>query len=134
MFKDSSVGARARAITNGTGRSFDTRINAEGDNVYVTWLNNKTGVNQIYMKASTDAGETFGDEVMINNPISGIEGKVASATTRTGHGTPIIASGDNVYMTWFENATGQNTPELFFKASNDAGEIFGDVINLSNSV
>jgi hypothetical protein len=101
--------------------------------INVTWLNNKTGVNQIYMKSSTDAGETFGDEVMINNPITGIEGKVTSPTPRIGHGTPVIASGDNVYMTWFENATGQNRPEVFFKASNDAGETFGDVINLSNS-
>jgi hypothetical protein len=47
---------------------------------------------------------------------------------------PVAASGDNVYVTWFENATGQNRPEVFFKASSDAGETFGDVINLSNSV
>ena len=120
-------------LTNGTGRSFDTRIDAEGDNVYITWLNNKTGVNQIYMKGSNDAGETFSEESMINNPISGIKGKVASPTPRIGHGTPVIASGDNVYMTWFENVTGQNKSEVFFKASNDAGETFGDVINLSNS-
>jgi hypothetical protein len=119
-------------LTNGTGRSFDTRIDAEGDNVYVTWLNNKTGVNQIYMRASNDAGETFGDEVLVNNEISS-RGKVASPTPRIGHGTPVIASGDNVYMTWFENATGLNRSEVFFKASNDAGETFGDVINLSNS-
>jgi hypothetical protein len=119
-------------LTNGTGRSFDTRIDAEGDNVYVTWLNNKTGVNQIYMRASNDAGETFGDEVLVNNEISS-RGKVASPTPRIGHGTPVLASGDNVYMTWFENATGLNRSEVFFKASNDAGETFGDVVNLSNS-
>jgi hypothetical protein len=119
-------------LTNGTGRSFDTRIDAEGENVYVTWLNNKTGVNQIYMRASNDAGETFGDEVQVNNAISS-EGKVASPTPRIGHGTPVITSGDNVYMVWFENATGLNRSEVFFRASNDAGETFGDVINLSNS-
>jgi hypothetical protein len=119
-------------LTNGTGRSFDTRIDAEGENVYVTWLNNKTGVNQIYMRASSDAGETFGDEVMVNNNISS-KGKVASPTPRIGHGTPVIASADNVYMVWFENATALNMSEVFFRASNDAGETFGDIINLSNS-
>jgi hypothetical protein len=119
-------------LTNGTGRSFDTRIDAEGDNVYVTWLNNKTGVNQIYMRGSNDAGETFGDEVLVNNNISS-KGKVASPTPRIGHGTPVIASGDNVYMVWFENATGLNRSEVFFRASNDAGESLGDIINLSNS-
>jgi hypothetical protein len=119
-------------LTNGTGRSFDTRIDAEGDNVYVTWLNNKTGVNQIYMRASNDAGETFGDEALVNNEVSS-RGKVAPPTPRIGHGTPVLASGDNVYMTWFENATGLNRSEVFFKASNDAGETFGDINNLSNS-
>jgi hypothetical protein len=119
-------------LTNGTGRSFDTRIDAEGDNVYVTWLNNKTGVNQIYMRASNDAGETFGDEVLVNNEISS-RGKVASPTPRIGHGTPVIASGDNVYMVWFENATGLNRSEIYMRASNDAGETFGDIVNLSNS-
>lgn len=52
---------------------------------------------------------------MINDPITGIEGKVAPATPRIGHGTPVIASGDNVYMTWFENATGLDRPEVFSK-------------------
>jgi hypothetical protein len=136
-------------LTDGNGSSFDTRIAASGDNVYVTWLNNKTGVNQIYFTASNDTGLTFGNEVMINNKSSGI-GAIAEPTPRINHGTALVSSGENVYMTWFEDidltppaevfvfedVDGDVTlqqPEIFFKASNDGGKTFGDVINLSNS-
>jgi hypothetical protein len=44
---------------------------------------------------------------------------------------PIAASGDNVYLTWATNKTGNW--EVMFRASNDSGRTFADKINLSNS-
>ena len=44
---------------------------------------------------------------------------------------PIATSGDNVYVTWWSNKTGNF--EVSFKASADAGKTFGEKINLSNS-
>jgi tricorn protease-like protein len=44
---------------------------------------------------------------------------------------PIVTSGDNVYITWWTNKTGNN--EVMFRASTDGGKTFGDKINLSNS-
>ena len=44
---------------------------------------------------------------------------------------PIATSGDNVYIAWWSNKTGND--EVMFKASTDGGKIFGDKINLSNS-
>lgn len=44
---------------------------------------------------------------------------------------PIAISGDNVYVAWWGNSTGNH--EVMFKASGDGGETFGDKINLSNS-
>ena len=44
---------------------------------------------------------------------------------------PIAASGDNVYMTWWTNKSGNN--EVMFRASADGGATFGDKINLSNT-
>jgi hypothetical protein len=44
---------------------------------------------------------------------------------------PIAASGDNVYLTWATNKTGNW--EVMFRASNDSGKTFADKINLSNS-
>jgi hypothetical protein len=46
-------------------------------------------------------------------------------------GVAIAASGDNVYLTWHRNKTGNW--EVLFKASNDSGKSFADKVNLSNS-
>ena len=44
---------------------------------------------------------------------------------------PIAISGDNTYIAWWSNKTGND--EVMFRASNDAGASFADKINLSNS-
>jgi hypothetical protein len=44
---------------------------------------------------------------------------------------PIATSGDNVYIAWWTNKTGNN--EVMFRASSDGGKTFGDKINLTNS-
>jgi hypothetical protein len=48
-----------------------------------------------------------------------------------GLGAPIATSGDNVYIAWWINKTGND--EVMFRASTDGGKTFGDKINLSNS-
>jgi hypothetical protein len=48
-----------------------------------------------------------------------------------GLGAPIATSGDNVYIAWWTNKTGNN--EVMFRASTDNGATFGDKIKLSNS-
>ena len=45
---------------------------------------------------------------------------------------PMVASGDNLYIVWWTNKSGNW--EVMFRASNDAGETIGDKINLSNSI
>ena len=44
---------------------------------------------------------------------------------------PIAISGDNIYITWWTNATGNE--EIMFRASSDGGTTFVDKMNLSNS-
>ena len=44
---------------------------------------------------------------------------------------PIVTSGDNIYIAWWTNKTGND--EVMFRASNDGGKTFGDKINLSNT-
>jgi hypothetical protein len=48
-----------------------------------------------------------------------------------GLGAPIATSGDNVYIAWWTNKTGND--EVMFRASTDKGQTFGDKINLSNT-
>jgi len=44
---------------------------------------------------------------------------------------PPAITGDNVYVAWWTNKTGND--EVMFRASNDKGQTFGDKINLSNT-
>jgi hypothetical protein len=44
---------------------------------------------------------------------------------------PMATSGDNVYVVWWSNKTGND--EVMFKASTDSGKTFSDKMNLSNS-
>lgn len=45
---------------------------------------------------------------------------------------PIAISGNNTYIAWWTNETGNND-EVMFRASNDGGASFIDKINLSNT-
>ncbi len=44
---------------------------------------------------------------------------------------PTAVSGDNVYVSWWSNKTGND--EVLFRSSTDGGVTFGDKINLSNT-
>jgi uncharacterized protein (UPF0333 family) len=44
---------------------------------------------------------------------------------------PIATSGNNVYIAWWNNKTGND--EVMFRASTDNGKTFGDKMNLSNT-
>jgi hypothetical protein len=94
-------------------------IAASGDNVYVTWWDNKTGNWEVFFARSTDGGETFDDTINLSNA----KGRSEDAN--------IAASGDNVYVTWWDNKTG--TREVFFRASTNNGETFGNTIMLNST-
>ena len=44
---------------------------------------------------------------------------------------PIATSGENTYIVWWANSTGDD--EVMFRASNDGGTTFADKIKLSNT-
>jgi hypothetical protein len=44
---------------------------------------------------------------------------------------PTAVSGDNIYVSWWSNKTGND--EVLFRSSTDGGATFGDKINLSNT-
>jgi hypothetical protein len=94
-------------------------VTASGDNVYVTWWDNKTGNWEVFFAKSTDNGETFDDTINLSNA----NGRSEDAS--------IAASGDNVYVTWWDNKTG--TREPFFRGSTDGGETFGNTIMLNST-
>src|SRR5215211_5920340 len=95
-------------------------IAASGDNVYVTWWDNKTGNWEVFFARSIDNGETFDNAINLSNAMGRSED------------SNIAASGDNVYVTWWDNKTG--TREVYFRASTDNGETFGNTIMLNSTI
>jgi hypothetical protein len=96
-------------------------VATSGDNnVYITWWSNKTGSDEVMFKASTDAGKTFSDKMNLSN-----------SPKSESQDVQIAASGDNVYVTWWERNQTMNEP--FIRISNDNGKSFGPTIMLSAS-
>jgi hypothetical protein len=53
------------------------------------------------------------------------------AKVATNIGAPIAISGDNTYIAWWTNETGND--EVMLRSSSDGGSTFSDKINLSNT-
>jgi uncharacterized membrane protein YwzB len=96
-------------------------IAISGNNVYVTWWSNKSGDWEVFFKASTDSGKTFGPKINLSN-----------STGVVSDNAQIAASENNVYVSWWERAN-QTSNEPVMRISNDNGKTFGDRIMLSNN-
>lgn len=97
-------------------------IATSGDNVYLVWPDNKTGNWEIFFKASSDGGNTFGSKINLSND-----------TTRSDNGS-IAAEGNNVYVTWWNTNNQTGLREPVFRASDDNGKTFGERVMLSGNV
>ena len=95
-------------------------IAVSGNNVYVTWWSNKTGDWEVFFKASADSGKTFGPKLDLSNSKAVVSNDAS-----------IAASGNNVYVSWWERTDKSNEPVM--KVSNDNGKSFGEKIMLSNN-
>jgi hypothetical protein len=74
--------------------------------------------------------------VVVTNPILLLKQQSVEAFILPGFGrgepkAPMVASGDNLYVVWWTNKSGNW--EVMFRASNDSGQTISDKINLSNS-
>ena len=106
-------------LSNSTGGSSNPQIAISGNNVYVTWIDNTPGNNDIFVAASNNNGASFGNPINLSN-------NAGSSTS-----PQIATSGNNVYVTWYDGPFG-NT-DIFVAASNNNGASFGTPINLSNN-
>ena len=94
-------------------------IATSDNNVYVTWWTNKTG-NEVMFRASTDNGVTFGDKMNLSN-----------TTEADSDDAEIAASGNSVYVTWWERNDTSDTPVA--RVSNDNGATFGPMLMLATN-
>jgi hypothetical protein len=117
-------------VTNLTENSQDSvygQVAASGDNMYVVWQDSvvpssdySSGRNyDIFMKKSTDGGETFEESLNL------------SANPGFSEHPQLSAYGNNVYVVWADDASGNR--EVLFAKSDDNGSTFGDATSLSNN-
>jgi IgA Peptidase M64 len=99
-------------------REFD--MDVEGDNVYVTWSDNRLGAfgDAIILAYSFDKGTTF--------TITNISGVPIDPSSRICNTNPrITAYGEDVYVMMKSRIEGYNI-KLYVRASHDNGKTFGD--------
>lgn len=106
--------------------SVDQRLAVSGDDLYVVWHNYNSTISDVFFKKVGNGGTTFG-----NTPINLSNDNAENAA---GSGSAQLAvSGNNVYVIWYEfTASGKNT--LFFRSSDDGGELFRNKLVIANAV
>jgi hypothetical protein len=147
MFKASDDGGKTFgdkiSLSNSTnGTSVEADIATSGDNVYVTFADNKTGYADAYIITSNDNGKTFNPAILLtDNTNSTITNKTLMAQMNYNkvkmapYELKVAADGDKVYVlaTGAEKNSTTYEPDVFLKVSNDSGKTFGKDINLSQS-
>ena len=93
-------------------------IATSDNNVYITWWSNRTGNFEVMFRASTDNGVTFGDKMNLSN-----------TTEADSDDAEIAASGNSVYVTWWERNDTSDEPVA--RVSNDNGATFGSLLRLA---
>jgi hypothetical protein len=88
------------------------------DNVYVIWSSNKTGNYEVMLRVSNDDGNLFGKKINLSN-----------STMFDSINSEIAASGNNVFVTWWEKNQTSNDPVM--RISKDNGNTFGPTLKLS---
>ena len=90
-----------------------------GDDIYIAWITNKTGNDQVMFRSSNDAGATFNEIINLNN-----------ATDAKLQDIQVAAGAENVVVIWRQqiNAT---SDEPVARISADNGHTFESVTNLA---
>jgi len=109
-----------RLLTDLTAVRVLVPIAASDNNVYITWWTNKTGNMEVMFRASTDNGVTFGDKMNLSN-----------TTEADSDDAEIAASGNSVYVTWWER--NETSDEPVARVSNDNGATFGPLLRLATN-
>ncbi|MFC1587882.1 sialidase family protein [Planctomycetota bacterium] len=91
--------------------SSDPDMVCDGDNLYVTWTDTRDGNEDIYFAASTDGGESFDDEIRIDDG----PGNTVSTVPA------ICVEGDKIWIAWEDDRDGQ---DIFMNYSANAGGTF----------
>jgi hypothetical protein len=91
-----------------------------GDDIYIAWITNRTGNDQVMFRSSNDAGATINDKIILSN-----------TTNAKLQDIQIAAGAENVVVIWRQiNAT---SDEPVARISADNGHTFESVGNLASN-
>ena len=95
-------------------------IATSGENIYTVWWSwsNQTGHYEVMFRTSVDGGQTFSDKINLSN-----------TTDAESVDAQIAASGDSVFVTWWEQTQTANEPVMMI--SHDNGMTFGPLLRLA---
>ncbi|MGI8834834.1 MAG: sialidase family protein, partial [Nitrososphaeraceae archaeon] len=116
-------------LSNNSGNSNIPQISAVGANVYVVWLDDFSGNQDIFFKKSTDGGNSFGKII----DLSRNNNENTDNNTHSSFNPQLAVSGNSVYVVWQEDDATTGNQDIFFKKSTDGGNSFGPVNNLSRT-
>ena len=101
-------------LSNNSGNSNIPQISAVGANVYVVWLDDFSGNQDIFFTKSTDGGNSFGK---IINLSSKNNENTNNNSTHSSFNPQLAVSGNNVYVVWQEDDAITGNQDIFFKKS-----------------
>ncbi len=108
-------------ISNTTGISNLVKLSSTEDNVYIIWEDKQADKWQLLFGKSDNKGSKFDSVTNISNATGNV------------HLHDISSAGNNVFVLWAANENiSSSNKEIFFRRSNDRGDSFSDVLNLSN--
>jgi len=115
-------GTETNNLTQNQNDSVYPQTAASKNNVYVVWsesTQSSTDNNyDIYFKASSDGGKTFGRTINLSdNPSFSEHPQIAAVE-------------NNVYVVWTDNTSGHK--EVLFRMSTNQGKAFGKVLTISD--
>jgi hypothetical protein len=108
---------------NSTGLSYFPQLATVGSNIYLAWVDNTPGNNEIFFRYSNNTGESFRGAREISKTLS-VDGEYALFPR-------ISAVGSNVYVVWQDRVSGNY--EIFLRESNDRAGTFSGIKNLSRN-
>ena len=109
------------SINNNHEASIFNKIIADGNNVYLVWMDDSRNNFDVFFRRSTDNGASFKDIINLSN--------------NAGHsGSPAMGViGNNVYVVWVDSTPNQSCCDILFKTSTNSGASFSGTKNISNN-
>ena len=108
-------------ISNTTGISNLVKLSSTEDNVYIIWEDKQADKWQLLFSKSDNKGIKFGTVTHLSNDTGNV------------HLHDLSSAGNNVFVSWAANENiSSSNKEIYFRKSNDSGDSFSDVLNLSN--